>query len=184
MFTGKRFWMRIGSVLYEFWEILWMIWSSVFQSLKLGWIYLHHRVFDYKALPVCVCVCVCVCVYCLCAWACAKSCLTFCNPFDYSPLESLSMEFSRQGYWWGLAFPSPGDLPNPGIKPTSLVSLALACGLFTSWTRGSPNTLPTSFICLYSLNLTSAVEVVSMRIVSYIKWFYYPSNSNSYSSLL
>ena len=31
----------------------------------------------------------------------------------------LSMGFSRQGYWSGLLFPSPGDLPNPGIKPES-----------------------------------------------------------------
>ena len=31
----------------------------------------------------------------------------------------LSMRFSRQGYWSGLPFPSPGDLPNPGIKPRS-----------------------------------------------------------------
>ena len=30
-----------------------------------------------------------------------------------------SMEFSRQEYWSGLPFPSPGDLPNPGIKPGS-----------------------------------------------------------------
>ena len=30
-----------------------------------------------------------------------------------------SMGFSRQEYWSGLPFPSPGDLPNPGIKPTS-----------------------------------------------------------------
>ena len=29
------------------------------------------------------------------------------------------MEFSRQEHWSGLPFPSPGDLPNPGIKPTS-----------------------------------------------------------------
>ena len=29
------------------------------------------------------------------------------------------MEFSRQEYWRGLPFPSPGDLPNPGIKPES-----------------------------------------------------------------
>ena len=29
------------------------------------------------------------------------------------------MEFSRQEYWSGLPFPSPGDLPNPGIKPRS-----------------------------------------------------------------
>ena len=31
----------------------------------------------------------------------------------------LSMEFSRQGYWSGFPFPSPGDLPNPRIEPTS-----------------------------------------------------------------
>ena len=30
-----------------------------------------------------------------------------------------SMEFSRQEYWSGLPFPSPGDLPNPGIEPRS-----------------------------------------------------------------
>ena len=30
-----------------------------------------------------------------------------------------SMGFSRQGYWSGLPFPSPGDLPNPGIEPAS-----------------------------------------------------------------
>ena len=29
------------------------------------------------------------------------------------------MEFSRQEYWSGLPFPSPGDLPDPGIKPGS-----------------------------------------------------------------
>ena len=33
------------------------------------------------------------------------------------------MGFSRQGYWSGLPFPSPGDLPNPGIEPWSPVSL-------------------------------------------------------------
>ena len=31
----------------------------------------------------------------------------------------LSMEFSRQEYWSGLPFPSPGDIPNPGIEPKS-----------------------------------------------------------------
>ena len=35
---------------------------------------------------------------------------------------SLSMEFSRQEYWSGLPFPTPGNLPHPGIKPTSCVS--------------------------------------------------------------
>ena len=46
----------------------------------------------------------------------------------------LFMEFSRQEYWNGLQFPTPGDLPDPGIEPTSLVSPALAGGFFTSRT--------------------------------------------------
>ena len=39
---------------------------------------------------------------------------------DYSHQAPPSMEFSRQEYWSGLPFPSPGDLPNPGIKTGSL----------------------------------------------------------------
>ena len=42
------------------------------------------------------------------------------------------MEFSRQEYWNGLPFPSPGDLPDPGIKPESLTSPAPAGRLCTS----------------------------------------------------
>ena len=38
------------------------------------------------------------------------------------------MEFPRQEYCSGLPFPSPGDLPNPGIKPVSLMTSALAGG--------------------------------------------------------
>ena len=45
---------------------------------------------------------------------------------------SLSMEFLRQEYWRGLPFPTPGDLPNPGIKPKPLVSPALGGSLFTT----------------------------------------------------
>ena len=46
----------------------------------------------------------------------------------------LFMEFSGQEYWSRLPFPSPGDLPHPGIKPTSLKSLALAGRFFTTST--------------------------------------------------
>ena len=46
----------------------------------------------------------------------------------------LSMEFSRQGYWSRLSFPTPGDLCDPGIESTSLVSPALAGGFFTTST--------------------------------------------------
>ena len=46
----------------------------------------------------------------------AQLCLTLCNPVDQA---SPSLGFSRQEYWSGLPFPSPGDLPDPGIKPGS-----------------------------------------------------------------
>ena len=42
------------------------------------------------------------------------------------------MEFSRQEYWSGQPFPSPGDLPDPGTEPESLMSPALAGGFFTT----------------------------------------------------
>ena len=42
-----------------------------------------------------------------------RSCLTLCDPTEES------MEFSRPEYWSGYPFPSPGDLPNPGIEPGS-----------------------------------------------------------------
>ena len=41
------------------------------------------------------------------------------TPWTVAYQAPLSMEFSRQEYWSGLPFPSPGDLPNPGIEPGS-----------------------------------------------------------------
>ena len=45
-----------------------------------------------------------------------KLCPTLATPWTIACQAPLSMEFSRQEYWSGLPFPSPGDLPNPGIK--------------------------------------------------------------------
>ena len=49
------------------------------------------------------------------------------------------MAFFRQEYWSGLPFAPPGDPPNPGIEPMSLVSPALAGGFFTNVPPGKPN---------------------------------------------
>ena len=49
-------------------------------------------------------------------------CLTLCNPWTVAYRAPLSIGFSRQEYWSGLPFPPPGDLSDPGIKPTCLVS--------------------------------------------------------------
>ena len=59
-------------------------------------------------------------------------------------IAPLSVWFSRQEYWSGLPCPSPGDFPNPGIKPASLISPALAGRFFTTsatWEVLVPNSI-------------------------------------------
>ena len=55
----------------------------------------------------------------------------FVTPWTIACQAPLSMEFSRQEYWSGLPFPSPGDLHDPEIKLASLTFLALAGEFFT-----------------------------------------------------
>ena len=57
--------------------------------------------------------------------------MMLCGPMDCSLPGSLPMEFSRQEYWSRLLFPTPRDLPNPGMELGSLVSPALAGGFIT-----------------------------------------------------
>ena len=86
----------------------------------------------YVCVCVHVCVCVCMCV-CVCVSVHAQSCLTLCGPMDCIAHQALlSMEFSRGEYWSGLPYPTPGDLPDPRVEPTSLVSLALEGAFFTT----------------------------------------------------
>ena len=58
----------------------------------------------------------------------------FVIPWTIAHQAPPSMELSRQEYQSGLPFPTPGDLPNPGIQPKGPVSLALAGGIFTTST--------------------------------------------------
>ena len=73
---------------------------------------------------MCVCVCVCVCVF---------SCVELLE--STWAVAPLSVGFSRQGYWSVLPFPSPGDLPDPGIEHTSP---ALEGRFFTTEPSGKP----------------------------------------------
>ena len=77
------------------------------------------------------------CVLCVCSFA--QLYLTCCDPWTVAHQAPLSMEFSRQEYWSRLPFPTPGDLPNPGIEPESLASPALAGGVFTAESSGKPS---------------------------------------------
>ena len=58
------------------------------------------------------------------------------TPWTVASQAPLSMEFTRQEYWSGLPFATPGDLPDPGIE---LTSLALAGGFLTTEPPGKPN---------------------------------------------
>ena len=71
---------------------------------------------------------------CMCIRVCAPSVnrvWLFAAPQTMVHQAPLPMGFSRQVYWSGFPFPTPGDLPNPGIEPTSPVSPALAGRFFT-----------------------------------------------------
>ena len=78
---------------------------------------------------------------------------SFATPMDCSPPGSLTMGFPRQEYLSGLTFPSPGDLANPGIEPSSST---LAGGFyFTSEPPGKPNT----FFIGEPLNIQNKAEM-------------------------
>ena len=73
-----------------------------------------------------------------------QSCLTLCGPMDYSPARLLC-PWNFPGKYTGVgAFPTSGDLPNPGIEPKSLASPALAGRFFTTEPSGKSdgNTRP------------------------------------------
>ena len=60
------------------------------------------------------------------------------TPWTVAYQAPLSIGFFRQEYWSGLPFPSPGDLPDPGIKPGSL---ALEADALTSEPPGKPQSM-------------------------------------------
>ena len=91
-------------------------------------------------IDVCVCVCVCVCDVCVCVCGCVCVQLLnhdrlFATSWTVDCQAPLSVGFPSQEYWSGLSCPTPGDLPNPGIKP---MSLALTGGFFTTEPPGKP----------------------------------------------
>ena len=65
----------------------------------------------------------------------------FATPWTVTCQAPLTVGFSRQDYWSGFPFPPPGNLPDPGIQPTSV---ALAGGFFTTEPPGNPYSVRTS----------------------------------------
>ena len=86
--------------------------------------------------------------------------LTLCDPVDVAHQASLSMRFSRQEYWGGLLCPSPGDLPDPRIKPVSPVTPALWVDSLLLSHQGSLRSLwnsPSQNIGVGSLSLVQGI---------------------------
>ena len=97
----------------------------------------------------------------LCCCSVTKSCQTRCDPMGCS-LALLSMGFPRQECWSGLPFPSPGDLPTPGIKSKSS---ALAGGFFTTESPGKP-TLTLTLILTRTVSwwMTQSSHILSWKL--------------------
>ena len=82
----------------------------------------------------------------LCSLSCGCACVLsrfshvwlFATPWTVALQAPLSMGFPRQEYWSGLLCPPPGDLPDPGLKPTSLMSPALAGRFSTTCATWEP----------------------------------------------
>ena len=104
-------------------------WASSLQSLLEMAVLWVHRPLTWANTAVCWAVCTAPTPLrrpscqrgCWTLWSgsLAKSCPTLGNPMDCSPSGFSVHGILRQEYWSGLPFPSPGDLPSPGIEPRS-----------------------------------------------------------------
>ena len=115
----------------------------------------------YKAIPMkmplCVCVCVSVCTL--------NRVQLFATLWTVACQAPLSMEFPRQEYWSGLPFPSPGDLPDPGIEPASLASLALAGGFFATEPPGKSHEDAYGHITIFLYQKQSKCKEIRLKRV-------------------
>ena len=103
-----------------------VIWNKIHKIFlySIAWIY-HFYLFMYSSVDRLACL----------------SCSVVSNsmtPLIVAHQAPLSVEFPRQEYWSGLPFPSPEDLPNPGIEPMSPMSLALQVDSLPTEPSGKP----------------------------------------------
>ena len=129
-------------------------------------------------------VCVCVCVH-------AKSLSSaklFATPCTVARQALVSMGFPRQGYWSRLPFPSPGDLPNPGIEPVSPTLQADSLPLSHLGSQSTTYWSVTHFTKLDSHNCSGGntfdcVNNLHLRGLSHIFW-YFNYNFSSHNIVL
>ena len=119
------------------------------------------RQLAFHLLP---CVCACMLSRFSCVWF-------FAAPRTVTRQAPLSMGFSKQEYWGG--FPCPGDLPNPGVEPTSLTSPASAGGFFTTsatWEAQPSSLKHLSFPSEEFVPLTRCILVGWLMMLTWAHW--------------
>ena len=135
-----------------------------------AYIYLYVCICKYQHVCMCVyicdCVCVCVGIMCICMYITDSV-----TPWTVTHQASLSMEFSRQKYWRGQPFPSPGDLSYPGITPGSP---SLQADSLPSEPQGKPFIYMYyvyTYMCIYIYMNTQTIRLAITS--SYHIWYVY-----------
>ena len=134
-----------------FWLFLLLFLFPWKTDLRKHWHDLHQRMFCLCSLLMGGCV------------QSLSHVLLLVTPWTVACQAPLSMSFCRKEYWSGLPFPSPGDLPDPGIKSTPLVSPALAVRFFTASASGS---LTVPYLILKSSSHHEFIFVCGVRVYS------------------
>ena len=155
----------LGKFLLVFLAFGFQIPQRVFScSLRLVWFPLFYASLAVYGPFVCVC-------------SVAQLCLTHCGPMGCRLSGSSVHGFSRQEYWSGLPFPTPGDLPDSGIEPASIASPALAGGFFTIEVSGEP------FFCKFTQILTPVFLECLLSLNSRSRsWGYSSKHRHNFSS--
>ena len=115
--------------------MLWLLFILLVSQIRILGTFLQHFYFICMFLPLLRLSefwFVCFASFFVHACLVTQLCLTLDTQWIETHQASLSMEFSRQEYWSELSLPTPGDLPNPGIKPVSPVLPALTGRFFTT----------------------------------------------------
>ena len=113
-------------------------------------------------------VCVCVCIQSL------RHVSLIVTPWTIAHQALLSMQFSTQEYWNELPFPTPRDIPGPGIEPASLPSPTLAGSFLATASLGKPNTCV--LLALFVQHVTWITNLhVLKAYVSSILLVFFPS---------